>query len=46
VSLGCGKTLTMVNDSHWVHIIGPGRDADSLGRARCARWTDASDGND
>src|SRR5258707_9498142 len=21
VSLGCGKTLTMVNDSHWVHII-------------------------
>ena len=27
VSVGCGKTLTMVNDSHWVHIIGPGRDA-------------------
>ena len=25
VTVDCGKTLTMVNDSHWVHIIGPGR---------------------
>jgi plastocyanin len=26
VQLDCGQTLTMQNDSRWVHIIGPGRD--------------------
>jgi len=25
VTVPCGKTLTMQNDSHWVHIIGPGK---------------------
>lgn len=26
VTVQCGQTLTMQNDSNWVHIIGPGRD--------------------
>lgn len=26
VTLNCGQTLRMQNDSRWVHIIGPGRD--------------------
>jgi plastocyanin len=26
VTVACGSTLTMQNDSRWVHIIGPGRD--------------------
>jgi plastocyanin len=26
VSLTCGDRLTMVNDSRWAHIIGPGRE--------------------
>lgn len=26
VSVACGQTLTMQNDSNWSHIIGPGRD--------------------
>jgi len=25
VNVKCGNSLTMVNDSRWVHIIGPGR---------------------
>jgi plastocyanin len=25
-TVSCGKTLTMVNNSRWVHIIGPGED--------------------
>lgn len=26
ITVQCGHTLTMVNNSHWVHIIGPGKD--------------------
>jgi len=26
VSVACGQSLTMQNNSHWVHIIGPGQD--------------------
>lgn len=26
VTVPCGGTLTMTNNSHWVHIIGPGQD--------------------
>jgi plastocyanin len=26
VTVDCGSTLTMQNDSRWVHIIGPGQD--------------------
>ena len=26
VTVDCGSTLTMQNDSRWVHVIGPGRD--------------------
>jgi len=26
VTVPCGQSLTMQNDSHWVHIIGPGQD--------------------
>lgn len=26
VTVKCGQTLTMQNDSNWVHIIGPGKD--------------------
>lgn len=26
VSVACGNTLTMQNDSRWAHIIGPGKD--------------------